>query len=149
MACLMLQAMQPWLADPMIAFFTKHRPGYGPAIGWFFLSTVLLCLPGSQFPKYNWFSQVQFDKWVHIGLFSMLVLLICWGFWSHKKEEAPLLKPFILIASSAILYGIGMEYVQDGWIPNRSFDLGDIWADAAGSLVGVWFSHRQFIKKPL
>lgn len=145
----MLRAMQPWLVDPMFAFFTKHRPGYGPAIGWFLLCTVLLCLPGSRFPKYNWLSQIQFDKWVHIGLFSILVVLICWGYWSRKKEEAPLFNSFILIAVLATLYGIGMEFVQDGLIPNRSFDVGDIWADAGGSLLGAWFSYRQFIKKPL
>ena len=141
--------MRHWLADPMFAFFTKHRPGYGPAIGWFILCTVLLCLPGSRFPKYNWLSQIQFDKWVHIGLFSILVLLICWGYWSRAHEKRSLTKAFTLFAVTATLYGIGMEYVQDGFIPNRSFDVGDIWADAAGAMLGAGFSYRQFIKKPL
>ena len=138
-----------WLADPMFAFLTKHRPGYGPAIGWFILSTILMCLPGSRFPKYNWLSQIQFDKWVHIGLFSILVLLVCWGYWSRTKEKRSLTTTFSLFAVAATLYGIGMEYVQDGFIPNRSFDIGDIWADAAGALLGAWFSYRQFTKKPL
>ena len=139
--------MQPWLVDFMFAFLTKYRPGYGPAIGWFLLSTVLLCLPGSRFPKYNWLSEIQFDKWVHIGLFGVLVVLCCWGFWSRKKEVTTHTKAFVLFAVFATLYGISMEYVQEGFIPNRSFDTGDIWADAAGSVGGACFASWQFRKK--
>lgn len=131
----------------MFVFLTKYRPGYGPAIGWFTLCTVLLCLPGSRFPKYNWLSQIQFDKWVHIGLFSILVVMLCWGYWSRSKMGSKFSTPFALFAGLATAYGIGMEYVQDGLIPNRSFDLGDIWADAAGAVMGGWFSLWRFRKK--
>jgi VanZ family protein len=31
-----------------------------------------------------------------------------------------------------------MEFVQENWIPNRSFDLLDILADTIGSIVGVF-----------
>lgn len=143
----MRRPMPLWSADPMLLFLTKHRPGYGPAIGWFLLCTVLLCLPGSRFPTYNWLSQIQFDKWVHIGLFSILVVLLCWGYWSRAKENIPFAIPFAWFAGLATAYGIGMEYIQDGLIPNRSFDVGDIWADIAGSVVGLWFSHWRFAKK--
>ncbi|MFM7671324.1 MAG: VanZ family protein [Bacteroidota bacterium] len=131
----------------MFAFLTKHRPGYGPAIGWFIISTILLCLPGSRFPKYNWLSDIQFDKWIHVGLFGVLVLLTCWGYWSCIRSERSIYTPFILYTLLAIVYGVGIEFVQEHFIPNRSFDTGDIWADVTGSLAGCWFSIRRFGKK--
>ncbi|MEN9498075.1 MAG: hypothetical protein RL750_974 [Bacteroidota bacterium] len=131
----------------MFAFLTKYRPGYAPAIGWFILSTFLLCMPGSRSPKYNWLLQIHFDKWVHVGLFGVLVVLACWGFWSRSKSNRSFSTPFALFTGLATAYGIGVEYLQDGFIPNRSFDLGDIWADAGGALVGGWFSLWRFGKK--
>jgi VanZ family protein len=131
----------------MFAFLTKHRPGYWPALVWFILCTILLCLPGSRFPKYNWLSEIQFDKWVHIGLFGILVLLSCWGFWSRKKAGASLERPILLLALFATGYGIWMEYIQVWYVPNRSFDVGDIAADAIGSFLGGWFAHGRFHKK--
>jgi hypothetical protein len=131
----------------MFTFLTKYRPGYAPAIGWFILCTLLLCLPGSRFPKYNWLSEIQFDKWVHVGLFSLLVLFLCWGFWSRSTGSTNFLKPFLLFSVVATAYGIGMEYVQENFVANRSFDVGDIWADAAGAGIGGWFSGWRFGKK--
>jgi VanZ family protein len=34
-----------------------------------------------------------------------------------------------------------MEFVQENFIPNRSFDVGDIIADLAGSLIGYLITH--------
>jgi hypothetical protein len=131
----------------MFAFLTKYRPGYGPAIGWFTLCTILLCLPGSRFPKHNWLSQIQFDKWIHISLFSILVVMLCWGHWSRSPKESSRSTAFALFAGLATAYGIAMEYVQEGLIPHRSFDRGDIWADAAGAVMGGWFAGWRFRKK--
>ena len=56
-------------------------------------------------------------------------------------------KGFIVIALLALAYGIGMEFVQKYFVLNRSFDVGDILADAGGCAVGWFFSYRSFIKK--
>jgi hypothetical protein len=40
-----------------------------------------------------------------------------------------------------------MEFVQKYFINNRSFDEGDIIADAAGCTLGVLFSLKRYIKK--
>lgn len=52
-----------------------------------------------------------------------------------------------MIALIWILYGIGMEFVQKHFVPNRSFDAGDILADAIGSLAGFYYSKRTYLKK--
>ena len=125
----------------------KPRPLYLlPAIGWFIIVTVLLTLPGSAFPKEDWLSKIWFDKWVHIGLFAILVITWNWGLQKLVRKRA-LLIPFFWIAMAAFAYGIAMEYVQLYFIPNRSFDTGDIIADGIGSAAGFIFSRVRYIKK--
>jgi VanZ family protein len=116
------------------------RPSILPAIGWLIICTILLVLPGSAFPKEDWLSKIWFDKWVHTGLFSIMVVLWCWGLQKKSKKD------YLLFATVALAYGITMEFVQQHFVANRSFDIGDIIADAAGCLIGYWFSYR-YIKK--
>jgi hypothetical protein len=123
------------------------KPSFIPAIAWFILSIILLTLPGSSFPKENWFDKIWIDKWVHIGMFAILVTLCCWAMLKKYPVGPGLRKIFIRIGLIGIAYGIGMEFVQKYFIPNRSFELGDIAADATGSVLGVVFSIRRYIKK--
>ncbi len=116
------------------------KPSILPAIGWMILCTILLVLPGSAFPKEDWLSKIWFDKWVHIGLFAVMVVLWCWGL--QKKKQ----KQYLLVPAAALVYGIVMEFIQQHFVVNRSFDTGDIIADAIGCFTGFTFS-RMYIKK--
>ena len=40
-----------------------------------------------------------------------------------------------------------IEFIQRNFIPNRSFDMGDVVADGVGALVGVFYSIKRYIKK--
>lgn len=126
-----------------IFFLSKIKPSFIPAIAWLVISTVLLTIPGSAFPTENWLSKIWFDKWVHIGMFALLSFFWCWGF--HKKQTLRSKFPNLFIATgiSCLFYGIGMEFVQQYLVANRSFDIGDIIADAAGCLLGVVFSSKR------
>ncbi len=124
----------------------KGFTSFLPALGWLFISTVLLTLPGSAFPQENWLGKIWFDKWVHIGMFAALVFLFCLGIYKMVKKENRA-KLFFYTLMAAIFYGIGMEYVQKYFVVNRSFDIGDIIADCVGSLIGLWFSSYRYIKK--
>ena len=117
-----------------------------PAIVWLIISTVLLILPGSAFPKENWLSRIWFDKWVHIALFGILVLAWCYGI-PRSTIVTTRKKIFLLITVLAICYGIIMELVQHYLVANRGFELGDIIADALGSFAGFAFSSYRYIKK--
>jgi len=116
------------------------------AVIWLLLVTVLLCLSGTELPKINWLDKIWFDKWVHMGLFLVLVITWCSYFSKKLPPEAFLQKIFLLVTVCAIAYGILMELVQHFFIPFRSFDAGDIIADGVGSLVGFFYSKR-YIKK--
>jgi len=116
-----------------------------PGIGWVIICTILLTLPGSSFPKEDWLDKIWFDKWVHIGLFAVMVMTWCWGV--QKRTTQNPLRVFIWILLLAILYGTGMEFVQKYLVINRSFDAADIIADTVGAAIGFLFSRRVYIKK--
>ncbi|RYY55684.1 MAG: VanZ family protein [Chitinophagaceae bacterium] len=126
-----------------------------PAILAFILSVILLTLPGSSFPSENWMGNIHLDKFIHVGMFGGLTFLACWGFYCRFTDNAAgtainktaLWRSFIYVCITAIAYGIIMEYVQRDFIPNRSFDSGDILADGAGAVLGMLYSRYRYIKK--
>jgi VanZ family protein len=114
---------------------------------WFVISSILLTLPGSALPKEDWLDKIWFDKWAHILLFFVSVISWC-KFGSEKTQKNELGKQlFIWIAIGLLLYGTGMEFVQKYFIKNRSFDLGDVIADAVGCGMGLIYSLKRYIKK--
>ena len=103
------------------------------AIIWTIVIFILLSLPGSMIPNESTFVIPNFDKVVHIGLFGGFVLL--WSLYFSTKQLDPkrLLRTFFLIFIIAVVYGIGMEYVQKYFIPLRYYDEADIIADMIGA----------------
>lgn len=109
---------------------------FSPAILWFLLSFYLLTLPGSSLPKYGWFDKIHGDKFVHIGMFATLVILFLFPVRSQWRFPS-FIKPALIVAFAALAYGIVMEFVQQNFVANRSFDLLDIAADGVGSFLPV------------
>lgn len=109
------------------------------ALSWTVITVILLCLPGSMVTGAGLFGIPNLDKIVHIILFGANVLF--WGlYFKENSRTGSRLKPIILmLVFLAILLGIIMEFVQLHFIPNRSFDGGDIVADAIGAIAaGIW-----------
>lgn len=102
---------------------------------WTITILVLLCLPGNSIPGSGLFSIKHLDKVAHIGLFGGFVLF--WGLYAWVKKKSKSAWPYALMGITliSILLGIVMEYVQVNFIPDRSFDIGDIGADIVGSLL--------------
>jgi VanZ family protein len=98
------------------------------AIGWFIITTILLCIPGKKIPKIGWLQIPHFDKLVHIFIFGLLSYFFCRT--TNRKW-------FLLVAFICTFYGVAMEFVQEYWIPNRSFDVFDIAADTVGSFAAI------------
>jgi VanZ family protein len=82
-----------------------------------------------------------------MGMFFLLVWLWCLALKPYYTNPVKRKKVFVQVFAAAVLYGIAMEFVQRYWVINRSFDTGDIIADAAGSALGLWFCVGRYIKK--
>ena len=79
-----------------------------------------------------------------MGLFGAMVFLWCRVL---AKIFGGRTSYFLQLTLYFVVYGIVMEFVQRYFIPNRSFDIGDLGADAVGSLAGYLLSVRVYIKK--
>jgi len=117
------------------------------AVFWLLLITGLLCTPGTKFPKITWEDKIWFDKWVHIFLFMILVILWCKAYFHKKNIQSDRHKIFFKIMVVGCLYGIAMELVQKYFIPFRSFDLMDIIADGIGCFIGYIISVKRFVRR--
>ena len=124
------------------------------ALFWSILTQVLLCLPGNIFPGHGLFSIPYLDKIAHLFLFSGLVF--CWSLFFYFRKRPPAISfgHVWTIVFLVFFYGVVMEFFQKAFIPNRSFDGGDIIADLAGGFIGYivtqWFirksNRHQFYK---
>lgn len=107
------------------------------------LSSIAFCLPGSVLPKETWFIIIQLDKWIHVALFLMMVFL-----WGMPLLQRPAFKnsqkKLFILALAFFGYGILMELVQHFLVSNRSFDFGDIIADAVGCFIGFLLVRTQW-----
>ena len=70
-----------------------------------------------------------------------------WPVCGLNKARTDLKKIFTTILILSVIYGVFMEILQHYLIPFRSFDYGDMIADAIGSVAGYFVSVRHFIKK--
>jgi hypothetical protein len=120
---------------------------FWPAIGMFVLATILFCIPGDRLPDEDWLGDIGFDKFVHIGLFTALVSL--WGLpfiarsIRDETSQRNLSRILIYIVLISIGYGIAIEFIQGAFIPNRSYSLADMVADALGCGVGGILLNKQ------
>ena len=121
--------------------FKKFLPG----IAWFFLVLILICLPGDDLPKgEDWMSAIYFDKWVHIGLFSVLAFLIMWPVINAPLGSEKIFSLLLKIAVAVSIWGLTTEYIQKYFIPGRNFDLWDWAADSFGALLALIVCRKIF-----
>ena len=115
-------------------------------VGWLLIITFLLCIPGTKIPKLTWEDKIWLDKWIHVFLFMILVILWSKAYSNKKNIQRDSRKIFFRIMLLGFFYGITMELVQKYFIPFRSFDLTDILADGVGCFIGYLISLKRFVK---
>jgi VanZ family protein len=116
-----------------------------PGVVWFIATVILLTLPGNQFPQDPIFKIPQQDKIIHVVFFLGLVYLFAYPFRNSIYSSSDKRSWFLSIAIYAFLYGILIEFIQEYFVPNRSFDVWDIVADTVGCIAGYLYSHRFFV----
>jgi VanZ family protein len=122
------------------------------ALVWSIITQILLSLPGALFPGGGLFKIPNLDKVAHLFLFGGLAF--CWSLFIYYRKRPAAISPRQIwtVVLLVFAYGIIMEFVQKNFIPNRSFDKGDIVADMVGSLIGYlvtqWFINWESRHKP-
>lgn len=130
----------------MKKFLLKLSSSISVPLGWTILTIVLLCLPGSAFPSKGLFNLniPHLDKVVHVILFGGVILFWCQYFFHRKDWNKNRRLTVVVLALSTIALGIILEYIQFNYIPNRSFDRGDILANSLGTMAfGLFFYFRR------
>lgn len=115
-------------------------------IAWTVLILVLLCLPGSTIEELDAPRIPYLDKYVHFLLFAAYCGL--WNFYLICKRYSPgrLKKWYLQIFLTGVIYGALLEVIQYYFVPDRSFDLEDIAADAAGAVAAYLLFYFNLLK---
>ena len=116
-----------------------------PAISWFVVVLVLICLPGDDIPSNNLLDLIYFDKWAHTGIFGLLALLFMLPVGLSPNSPKQKLQYFIAIAIATSLWGLTTEFIQKYLVFGRSFDLFDWAADTVGALSSFIICRKKYI----
>ena len=124
-----------------------HISKFYPGIAWFFLVLILVCIPGYDLPKVdNWLIEINFDKFIHVGLFAVLAYLFMLPIIRSGLSQKEKWHYFIKIAIATAIWGLTTEIIQKFFIPGRSFTLGDWLADSIGGFAALFYSRWRLLK---
>jgi len=103
------------------------------------LILIVVLIPGNNLPDINPF--IGFDKLVHIGLFGTWALAVYYEF---RRPEFNLFLVFVVGISFSLFTEVLQLFVEA-----RTFDVYDLFADAAGLIIGLTVSPYvlQMFKK--
>lgn len=117
--------------------FKKFIPG----IVWMCVIFALIMIPGKELPESEFLFEIDFDKFVHAGIFGLMAVLFCWPFYKTNIERNKKIRYFIVVAILTSAFGYCTELMQEYWAEGRSYDLMDWLADsigAAGAFIFCW-----------
>lgn len=118
-----------------------------PAIVWFLIVLVLICLPGYDLPRsQDWMHKLYLDKWIHTTIFGTLALLFMFPIGRSGLPTTEKKRYFIKICISVFLWGITTELIQKYFIPGRAYEIADWTADGIGAVIAMLICRNKFSK---
>ena len=115
-------------------------------MAWFFVVMVLTFLPGKNLPGNSFLERIYFDKWVHVGMFGLMVILFIRPYAFSPLPTALKMQHFFRIAITVALWGLATEFIQEYLIDGRSFDILDFVADSIGCSLAYFFSKKYLLE---
>lgn len=100
---------------------------------WAVLIVILSFLPGRDFPES---SLTDIDKWIHAGMYGILVFFIIIGFRKQYSFCYLRYNADAVAVNTALLFGIIIEVLQALITTDRHFDITDIMANGIGCFGG-------------
>lgn len=127
--------------------FLKHLKW---AMLWALLILILCGIPGRDIPHISFLELLSFDKFVHAGIFLVLIVLLVRGFvvqtTFNKLQQHSKVLAFVICVS----YGGLLEVLQGSIFEERSADIYDFIANSFGCILGLllypWIEKIFLIK---
>ena len=103
---------------------------------WGLLIIVLSIMPVSNLSPNSFYDFVEFDKLVHLFLYSIFTFLLMTGL--SKQFTYPKLRynRTLYALLIAVIYGLAMEGLQELFFVERFFEMSDVIANLLGTFVG-------------
>lgn len=113
---------------------------------WALIILILCGIPGRDIPHISFLELLSVDKFIHAGIFFVLVLLTTRGF--MLQTNFMLLQQLAKIGTLiiCIIYGGVLELMQEAVFEERSADVYDFIANSVGCLLGTYF-YTPFEKR--
>ena len=111
---------------------------YKLSLLWAMVIFVLCSLPGRFIPAVSWLELLSFDKWVHAGVFFVLVSLLSISVKSHQQNKNLIYIYFVV----SVLYGGALEIMQAKVFSQRSADWFDVAANSFGCVMALLLGSK-------
>ena len=135
------------MSNQQIPVKELHIKKFIPGIAWFFLVLLLVCIPGYDLPKVdNWLIEINFDKFIHVGLFAVLAYLFMYPLTKLNLSSKEKWHYAIKIAIATAVWGLTTELIQKYFVTGRSFNLTDWAADGFGALIALIYFKKRSLK---
>lgn len=113
-----------------------------PAIIWTGVILVLVLIPGSDLPNWNWADSLSLDKFIHLAVFYILIIMVLHGFKKSNTTKSLKLRYYFFSLLYGIGYGAGTELLQDLLYIERKADLIDFLANSMGCIFAIVFFQK-------
>ena len=127
--------------------FLKHTKW---AMLWALLILILCGIPGRDIPHISFLELLSFDKFVHAGIFFVLILLSTRGFVLQTTFNKVHQNPKMIALLICVAYGGLLEIMQGTIFEERSADVYDFIANSFGCVMGLimyaWIEKKILIK---
>ena len=117
---------------------------------WALLILILCGIPGRDIPHISFLELLSFDKFVHAGIFFVLILLSTRGFVLQTTYTKVHQNPKVIALLICVTYGGLLEVMQGTIFEERSADIYDFIANSFGCVMGLfmysWMEKKILIK---
>lgn len=115
-----------------------------PALIWGAFIFVLISIPGKDIPSSDWMQMISLDKWIHAGVFAVLMILVFHGYKQYDFAR-PRYYVNVILLLLVIIYGGGTELYQHFFLADRYADVYDFLANSVGAIIGMLIYQRYAI----
>jgi glycopeptide antibiotics resistance protein len=114
----------------------RRKPNL-PTVLWALLILILCGIPGRDIPHFSFLELLSFDKWVHAGIFFVLVMLAIRGFRLQQRSAYVRANAIFLATGLSVMYGGLLEIMQGTLFAERSADFYDFIANSFGCFLAA------------